>query len=187
MTQYFEVESAKNHTTKATKVQCFFILKLQTKTTPTVTKSSRWTGHRNTPASLRLTAENGGDGAENRVDLIMTRGVIWNTHTTIKPHLYSRLTTHTHKQIQWFTHIHSSSPLYIFFLSLSPTHICTHWHTSTHIPHISLLWPDSRNRVRVQFGNGVSPTWQCQVIQRGRLYVYVSQCVYLCGWRLIWV
>lgn len=74
-----------------------------------------------------------------------------------------------------------ASFLSFFLLCLCPLF---HTQTRTRTAHISLLWPGSRNRVRVQLGNGVSPTWQCQVIHRGGgVWLHACVCVCVSGWN----
>ena len=133
----------------------------------------------------------------------MARGVIWDTHNPPTPtHTHTHTlayNTRTHKQMWTLIHTRTfrlASFSLLAFLSfflrlpLSHTRAHTHTHTDTHIHtthtdthiHTTHLWPGSRSKVRVQLGNGVSPTWRCQVIHRGGVvWLHVlRECVRVC-------
>lgn len=77
----------------------------------------------------------------------MARGVIRDTHSPPPQN------THTHfkKSVSSLAHQHLDWPHFSCSPSLSP-----------HTQPLSFL---ARQGVKVQLGNGVTPTWQCQVIQ----------------------
>ena len=125
----------------------------------------------------------------------MARGVIWDTHNPPTP-THTRtgsliIHARTNKCERSFTLEHLGWPHFLCLpfslfspspsLSLTHARTHTHTHTDTHI-HTTHLWPGSRSKVRVQLGNGVSPTWRCQVIHRGGVvWLHVlRECVRVC-------